>query len=212
MTTLLGKLRKAPKKEFNVLILGLNNAGKSTLAARLGLETDDAVKQVTPTVDLTERHLKFKKMKVCLRDLSGQCRMRKSWHSFYKDANVLIFVIDSADASRLSEARCELCEVLLDERLSHVPLLLLANKQDAFGALPSSMIVELLGLNRIEGRPWKIYECSSLAGVGIDNTVNWIYERLKKLRPASLFSRFLTPYFLFGPTCLLDRRPGGMDD
>lgn len=44
MTTLLGKLRKAPKKEFNVLILGLNNAGKSTLAARLGLETDDAVR------------------------------------------------------------------------------------------------------------------------------------------------------------------------
>ncbi|TDG51395.1 hypothetical protein AWZ03_002190 [Drosophila navojoa] len=212
MTTLLGKLRKAPKPEFNVLILGLNNAGKSTLAARLGLETDDAVKQVTPTVDLTERHLKFKKMKVCLRDLSGQYRKRKSWHTFYKDANVLIFVIDSADASRLSEARCELCEVLLDERLSHVPLLLLANKQDAFGALPGSMIVELLGLNRIEDRPWKIYECSSLAGVGIDSTVDWIYERLKKLRPASLFSRFFTPYFLFGPTCLLDRRPRGMDD
>lgn len=44
MSTLLRKLRKAPKPEFNVLILGLNNAGKSTLAARLGLETDDVVR------------------------------------------------------------------------------------------------------------------------------------------------------------------------
>lgn len=44
VATFLGKLRKSPKPEFNVLILGLNNAGKSTLAARLGMETDDAVR------------------------------------------------------------------------------------------------------------------------------------------------------------------------
>lgn len=68
----------------------------------------------------------------------------------------------------MSEARCELCDVLLDERMAQVPLLLLANKQDAVGALPSSMISELLGLNRLEGRVWAILGCSSLAGDGIE--------------------------------------------
>ncbi|EDW67336.2 ADP-ribosylation factor-like protein 3 [Drosophila virilis] len=206
VTSFLGKLKGTPSEEFNVLILGLNNAGKSTLAARLSLETGDALKRISPTVDLTERHLKFKRIKVCLRDLSGQWRMRQSWHTFYQEANILIFVVDSTDASRLSEARCELCDVLLDERMAQVPLLLLANKQDAVGALPSSMISELLGLNRLEGRVWEIHGCSSLAGDGIESTIGWIYGKLKKLRTPSRFSKLLTPSFLFGPTCSLDFR------
>lgn len=75
--------------------------------------------------------------------------------------------MDSTDTTRLGEARCELCDVLLDERMSKVPLLVLANKQDLRSALPSSMIVDQMGLNRIRDRDWKIAECSVISNIGI---------------------------------------------
>lgn len=53
VTSFLGKLKGTPSEEFNVLILGLNNAGKSTLAARLGLETGDAVRVPTILLDIS---------------------------------------------------------------------------------------------------------------------------------------------------------------
>ncbi|KAH8381685.1 hypothetical protein KR093_010651 [Drosophila rubida] len=150
--------------EFNLLILGLNNSGKSTLAGRLCMKNEES--DINPTVQPNEMDLEYKTMKVHMRDLSGQWRMRQLWHTFYQNTNALIFVVDSTDVSRLGEARCELCDILLDERMAQVPLLILANKQDVSGALPSSMIVDLMGLNRLEGRAWSILECSTLTGNG----------------------------------------------
>jgi len=43
VTTRIRKLRPKDTPEFNLLILGLNNSGKSTLAGRLIMETEEAV-------------------------------------------------------------------------------------------------------------------------------------------------------------------------
>ncbi|KAH8310410.1 hypothetical protein KR044_001212 [Drosophila immigrans] len=168
----LRKFRLRALPEFNLLILGLNNSGKSTLAGRLCLKNGESLTNINPTVQPNEMDLLYKTMKVHMRDLSGQWRMRQSWHTFFPNTNALIFVVDSTDVSRLAEARCELCDVLLDERMCQVPLLVLANKQDVRGALPCSMIVDLMGLNRLEGRAWKILGCSTLTGDGsfVSNT------------------------------------------
>ncbi|EDV94393.1 GH19912 [Drosophila grimshawi] len=178
VNSFLALFRKKPEQEFNLLILGLNHAGKTTLAARIGSESEEAIRSITPTTNQTEKHLRFKKLKVCMRDVSGQWRMRQTWHTYYQEANVLIFVVDSTDAFRLAEARCELCDVLLDERLSEVPLLILANKQDALGALPSAIITDLLGLRQLGGRLWHIQECSALGNDGIDVSMKFGTESI----------------------------------
>ncbi|XP_034487399.1 ADP-ribosylation factor-like protein 3 [Drosophila innubila] len=208
VTTRIRKFRPKATPEFNLLILGLNNSGKSTLAGRLCMETEEALRHTNPTVRVNEKNLAFKNIRVRMRDLSGQWRMRQSWHTYYQDTNALIFVIDSTDVSRLSEARCELCDVLLDERMSQVPLLVLANKQDMNGALSSSMIVELMGLNRLEGRAWKIQEISTLTGDGSFKVIEWIYRSFKQQQPPSRIQKILNPTFIFGQICPLDcRRP-----
>ena len=46
-----------------------------------------------------------------------------------------IYVIDSADRRRMEETGVELQQLLDEERLSHVPLLVMANKQDLLSAL-----------------------------------------------------------------------------
>lgn len=43
-------------------------------------------------------------------------------------------MIDSGDVKRFEESGFELQELLLDEKLSGVPLLVYANKQDLLGA------------------------------------------------------------------------------
>ncbi|XP_062122653.1 ADP-ribosylation factor-like protein 3 isoform X1 [Drosophila sulfurigaster albostrigata] len=208
VSTHLRKFRLRALPEFNLLILGLNNSGKSTLAGRLCMKNEETLKNINPTVQPNEMDLKYKTMKVHMRDLSGQWRMRQSWHTFFPNTNALIFVVDSTDVSRLAEARCELCDVLLDERMSQVPLLVLANKQDVYGALPSSMIIDFMGLNRLEGRAWNIQECSTLTGAGSFSTIEWIYKSLKKQRPQSRIQKILNPTFLFSQMCPLDcRRP-----
>lgn len=78
-----------------------------------------------------------------------------------------IYVVDSTDTARLSEAQCELCDVLLDKRLARVPLLVLANKQDLPQAVPSALLIEFMGLKRIVDRDWQMEECSAVANTGI---------------------------------------------
>ena len=48
---------------------------------------------------------------------------------------IQIYVIDSADRRRMEETGVELQQLLDEERLSHVPLLVMANKQDLLSAL-----------------------------------------------------------------------------
>lgn len=43
VTSRIRKLRPNATPEFNLLILGLNNSGKSTLAGRLSMENEEAV-------------------------------------------------------------------------------------------------------------------------------------------------------------------------
>ncbi|KAH8406956.1 hypothetical protein KR222_001292, partial [Zaprionus bogoriensis] len=161
------KLGAHTRPEFNLLILGLDNAGKSSLARRLTSDNEESLKLINPTDGVEEMHIQIKNVKLCLRDLSGQWRMRRMWHTYYPNTHALIYVVDSSDASRLAEAQCELCDVLLDERMANVPLLVLANKQDLSGALSSSLLVDLMGLKRLEGRPWQILDCSAINNAGI---------------------------------------------
>ena len=53
-----------------------------------------------------------------------------------------IYVIDSADRRRMEETGVELQQLLDEERLSHVPLLVMANKQDLLSALSPGEVSE----------------------------------------------------------------------
>ncbi|SPP82937.1 ADP-ribosylation factor-like protein 3 [Drosophila guanche] len=169
-----------PKSETDscLLVLGLDNAGKSSLTARLADKLCDA--QVAASLVATELHLKVKGSKIKMFDLGGQLKDRVLWANYYQHVRALIFVIDCKDAARLSEARCVLCDVLLDERLQQIPLLIVANKQEALGALCSRSVVDLLGLRRLEGREWNILECSARTGSGIEDIIEWIAKNIQK--------------------------------
>lgn len=61
----------------------------------------------------------------------------------------------------------ELAELLDEEKLSGVPVLIFANKQDLLTAAPAAEIAEGLNLHTIRDRVWQIQSCSALTGEGV---------------------------------------------
>ena len=78
-------------------------------------------------------------------DIGGQKSIRPYWRNYYDQTDALIYVIDSADRRRMEESGVELQQLLDEERLSHVPLMVMANKQDLLNALSQDEISLELG-------------------------------------------------------------------
>ncbi|XP_017073439.1 ADP-ribosylation factor-like protein 3 [Drosophila eugracilis] len=161
-----------------LLILGLDNAGKSTLTARLVEILNGDSKELNKQA--SEWTFRIDNSKVKLWDINGELKNRQAWPNYYKKAKALIFVLDSKDAVRLSEARCVLCDVLMHEELNKASLLILSNKKDTQGSLPMSTVIDLMGLDRLNCRDWSFMECSMKTGSGIQDIVDWIINNTKR--------------------------------
>ncbi len=74
---------------------------------------------------------------------------RALWHYYFENNDGLVFVLDSSDAERLTEAREELQSMLADDRLRDSAVLVLANKQDLERAESPANLVGHLGLDKL---------------------------------------------------------------
>merc|ERR1712050_609856 len=133
-------------KEVRILILGLDNAGKTTILYRLQV---DEVVQTIPTIGFNVETVQYKNIKFQVWDLGGQTSIRPYWRCYYPNTDAIIFVVDSADAERMPVARGELAAMLEEEELRDAILLVFANKQDQKGALNAQQISDALGLPEV---------------------------------------------------------------
>ena len=81
-------------------------------------------------------------------DVGGQDKIRPLWRHYFQNTQGLIFVVDSNDRERISEARDELMRMLAEDELREAVLLIFANKQVPFSAwlLPGPCILVYLGI------------------------------------------------------------------
>ena len=99
---------------------------------------------------------------------------RPYWRCYFPNTSAIIYVIDSADAARLSTSRAELLTMLSEDELKGVPLLVFCNKQDISGALKPEDISEQLGLAGGEkSRPWSVRGCCATKGEGLGEGLDW---------------------------------------
>jgi len=96
------------KDEFHILILGVDNAGKTNLLERLktlftditGLEPS----KIMPTVGLNVGRLEAHDSSLIFWDLGGQKNLRGIWDKYYDETHAIIFVLDAAGGRRGREA------------------------------------------------------------------------------------------------------------
>lgn len=177
LLSILKKLRQSPEKELRLLLLGLDNAGKTTI---LKIMASEDVSHVTPTAGFNIKSVVSDGFKLNVWDIGGQRKIRPYWKNYFENTDVLIYVVDSSDKKRLEETGIELFELLGENKLEEVPLLVYANKQDLPNSLASSELAEALGLHSIKDRAWQIQACTAITGEGIKEGMEWACKSVKK--------------------------------
>ncbi|KAJ0170447.1 hypothetical protein K1T71_013818 [Dendrolimus kikuchii] len=147
--------RRNVRRHIVLILIGLDNAGKTKTVNNLAGEKDD---KVLPTVGFKAVNLVHKATPVTIYDLGGGPHFRQIWPQYYSEVHGVIFVIDSSDYSRLDECKIVLEEVLSHDKISGKPVLVLANKQDKNGALDDIDVVEKLNIEPLVNR----YRCPTL--------------------------------------------------
>lgn len=115
-----------------LLLLGLDGAGKTTLVKRFKHipETSYEYYTSTPYINLEKVTLPFSNLQCAVYDLSGQGRYRENWSFFYPDVDGIFFVVDAADRDRLSIVQEIVTEMAKNPvlRQREIPLIVIANK------------------------------------------------------------------------------------
>jgi GTP-binding protein SAR1 len=110
-----------------ILLVGLDDAGKTTLTGRL---TQNRLIQPSPTSQPSKHEIKIGSTLLAITDVGGHKQARRLWRDYMFASTRLIFIIDASNRPRLPEARHELLSILKDDEIQSMALLILANKID----------------------------------------------------------------------------------
>lgn len=112
-------------------------------------------------------------------DVGGQDKIRPLWKHYFRDADGLMFVVDSLDTGRISEAQKELSQLLVDPQLGGIPVVILANKQDLPGAISAADVVKKLRQKELKNE-WCVQGTCGLSGKGLYEAIFKLTEMLKR--------------------------------
>merc|ERR1711937_881888 len=163
------------KKEMRILMVGLDNAGKTTVLYKLKL---GEVVNTIPTIGFNVETVEYKNISFNVWDVGGQDKIRLLWRHYYMNTQGLIYVVDSNDRDRIDENRDELHKMLAEEELKDAVLLVFANKQDLPGAMSCPEITDKLGLHTIRGRTWFIQASCAMRGDGLFEGLDWLSKHV----------------------------------
>lgn len=131
------KKAKEKEKEMRLLVLGLDNAGKTTIIKKFNGEDID---KISPTLGFNIKSLEYENFKLNVWDIGGQKTIRSYWRNYFEQTDGVIWVVDSSDKMRLDDTKAELHSLLKQEKLMGATLLIFCNKQDIEGSLSCDQI------------------------------------------------------------------------
>ncbi|EIE25145.1 hypothetical protein WJX75_001945 [Coccomyxa subellipsoidea] len=164
------------EREARILVLGLDNAGKTTILYRL--QVGEVVSTI-PTIGFNVETVTYKNIKFQVWDLGGQTSIRPYWRCYYPNTQAIIYVVDSSDTERIGTSAEEFHAILDEEELRDALILVYANKQDLPGALDDAAVAEGLNLHSIKNRDWAIFKTSAIKGEGLFEGLDWLSNQLK---------------------------------
>eukprot|EP01084_Bolivina_argentea_P076724 139079_1 len=152
-------LKHSKKKNPKVILLGLDQSGKSRLLYELDSEnkSGDACFNGVPTIGFNVEVVTHNKWKMEIWEVGGLYNIRPLWKHYYPMTDAIIFMIDSTDKKRFYNDKYQgdnvkywlLKHVLEDITIKddkRIPIAILANKQDLPNAMDAYTIAFELGL------------------------------------------------------------------
>ena len=170
---------KAKERELRVLMVGLDNAGKTTVVKRVNGESID---EISPTLGFNIKTMTYGDYSLNVWDVGGQEKLRPLWRHYFNNTDGLIFVVDCLDRDRVQRAKEEFYSIINDAFMKNSAILIFANKQDLRGAMTTSEIVEAFDLPNLRGRRWHVQASCATQGLGLYEGLDWLSSTLTKMR------------------------------
>jgi len=162
---------------MRVLLLGLDSAGKTTIL--YSLKCGEPVKTV-PTIGFNIEQVNYRGLELNIWDVGGQDKLRDLWRHYYPGTNGIIFVVDSADKTRLSTAKEELHLLMNEHELQYATLVVVANKQDLPNALKKDEVAKALELDKIS-RKNECFEACAKENRGLTDALDWLTQNMQAI-------------------------------
>lgn len=173
--------QKVKDMEIRVLVLGLDNAGKSTILSNLmGEETG----KVSPTMGFQIKTFRWSGYNINAWDIGGQSTLRNFWGNYFDRLDVVVWVVDGTSLERLPELYKELREkVILQDQLVGTYFVVLINKSDLFsGDERAAVEQEVRSTLRLDEEllpeTYTIQSVSGLTGEGLSGVMDWIVSNV----------------------------------
>ena len=163
-------------KEGTLLLLGLDNAGKTTLLHKL---RTGGVRNFPPT-DRPARTEKFSYQGITFSawDLGGHEAVRHLWQDYVCECKAVVFLVDASDSQRMEEVGFELDALIAERVVEGLPIAILFNKCDLQEAMTSEEMcqrIEYPNLCKIQGgEKMAVFRISVLRGEGYQEAFRWI--------------------------------------
>lgn len=165
------------EKKATISIVGLDNAGKTTLQHRL---KTNKIQSFIPTQRAKEETIQIGDMTISAVDLGGHQAARHLWKRYCSSADAIVFLLDSADHDRMDEARAELHELLNDEQFAAVPVAIFANKCEMKEALSQEAVSKALELDELQEshKALQLFMISVYGGRGYQDGFKWLSSQI----------------------------------
>ena len=162
------------RNNFKIIILGIQNAGKTTILYRLSL---GQLVQTTPTIGSNVEEISYNNVKLQAWDLGGQESTRSVWDVYFVNTDAIIYVIDTHETN-YEESKNQFYKLLENEALKNTVILIYANKQDLQGAKGVNEIMQIYEFDKIKDHIWHIQPCSAQTGEGLVTGMKWLSDQL----------------------------------
>ena len=162
------------RNNFKIIILGIQNAGKTTILYRLSI---GQLVKTTPTIGSNVEEISYNNVKLQAWDLGGQESTRSIWNVYYVNTDAIIYVIDTHDET-YDDSKTQFYKLLSNETLKNAVILIYANKQDLPGAKSVAEIIQIYELDTIKEHIWHIQPCSAQTGEGLITGMKWLSDQL----------------------------------
>ena len=163
-------------RDTGVLILGLDNAGKT--ATLYALHLGEPMPYTVPTIGFNVEAIKVGNLDIKMWDIGGQDRFRALWPHYFEQTDGIAFVVDSSDCDRFEQVRAELHALMSHKDLVGKPFLILANKQDLPMATRKTELISLLQLETVKSSDWHVVECSATKNDRAKIGFQWLADQL----------------------------------
>lgn len=143
------------RKPVRVLLLGLDAAGKTTILYHCVL---GKVVTTIPTIGFNVETCKVNDSEVTVWDVSSRGKIRPLWRHYYPNTQGIVYVVDSTDRDRMTEAKEVLHDILSEDELNGVPVAIALNKRDLKNCMTKEEMEEMLDLSEIQKtRPCRVF-------------------------------------------------------